>query len=150
MKPFVIAALTLGVCLTPSFAQGDARPRPEAFQQKMQDRMDKALNLTDAQKASVKDIRAKHKAALETKRKASEDAMKAFREGLRSPDTKVEDLKTLHRTQADANLDLLLEHRAMRGEIRAILTPEQREKAARLEGRMEGRMMGHRGGFGGR
>jgi len=149
MKPIVCTALALGLAMVPGFAQDHAGPRPrrEDSQHHFQDRMDRALNLTDAQKASVKEIRAKHKDALETRRKAAGDAREAFTEALRKPDTSVDELKKLHGAMASANLDLLLDHRQMRQEIRALLTPEQREKAAKLEGRMEGMRMGHRGGF---
>jgi Spy/CpxP family protein refolding chaperone len=43
---------------------------------------------------------------------------------------------------ADAQFEAMLERRAMRNEVRAVLTPEQREQAARMEGRMQGRMQG--------
>lgn len=149
MKPLVVSVFALGICLLPAQAQDASAPRPrkEDRQPRMQEHLERALHLTDAQKTTVGEIRGKHKAALETKRAAAQSAHKAFSEAMRNPDAKPEDLKTLHRAQADASLDLLLEHRAQRQEIRAILTPEQREKAARIEGRMEGRMMGHGGGF---
>ena len=151
MKTIATAVLALGLALTPGFSQGTPearpRPRPEEFKQKMTDRFFKELALTPDQKTKADAIMAAHKGPMETKRGAAEGARKAFMEALKKPDTKVEDLKALHRASADANLDLLLEHRSQRQEIRALLTPEQREKAARLEGRMEGRMKGHRGGF---
>lgn len=151
MKPFTLAALALGIGMLPLFSQGapafQPRPRPEDAQNKRHEHMDKALALTDAQKASVEGIRAKHKEAMEAKRHAAQDSRKAFAEAIRKPETKVEDIKTLHRAMADANLEMLLEGRSMRQEIRAVLTPEQREKAAFLMGRQEGMMHGHRGGF---
>jgi Spy/CpxP family protein refolding chaperone len=155
MKPLVLAALALGICAAPAQAQDAHRPRPrmEDMQQRIQDRVAVALNLTDAQKGSFAEIRAKHKAALDSRRAAAQAAHKAFAEAMKSPDAKPEDLRNLHRAQADAAFELLLEHRAQRIEFRAILTPEQREKAAKLEGRMEGRMEGmrrmHRGGMAG-
>ena len=48
-------------------------------------------------------------------------------------------------TLADLAFDLRLERRAMKQEIRAILSPEQREESARMEGRMEGMRRSHRG-----
>ena len=147
MKLIAPALLILGLCALPGYSQ-DApkeRPRKGEFEEKMQAHMAKALNLTEAQKTAMKDIRAKHKAALEAKRAAAETARKAFMEAVKKPETPADALKPLHRTQADANLDLLLEHRAMRIEMAALLTPEQKLKAARLEGRMEGMMAGRRG-----
>jgi Spy/CpxP family protein refolding chaperone len=149
MKTLSLAALALGMCLAPAQAQDAPAPRPRMGDRlpKVEERFDRALRLTDAQKASVKEIRARHKAAIDAKRATAETSRKAFEESIRNPEAKSEDLKALHRTQADANLDLLLEHRAQRLEIRAILTPEQREKAARLLGRMEGLRMRHPGGM---
>jgi len=150
MKPLAIAALALGVTMLTAFAQPapEVLARPEAQRQKGQDRLDRALNLTDAQKTSVKEIRAKHREGAEARQKAAQDARKAFRDAFLKPETKVEDLKALHQAAADAQLAQLLDQRAQRQEIRAILTPEQREKAAFLMGRAEG--MGRWGGFRGR
>jgi len=148
MKPLAFAALALGVTMLPGFAQEARNPRtrPGDVQERMLNHLDRALNLTDAQKASAKEIRAKHKDGMEAKRKAAQDARTAFTEGLGRTETSADDLRKLHRAMADAQFELLLDHRQMRQEFHAILTPEQREKAARLEGRMEGLRMGHRGG----
>ncbi|BDU72514.1 Spy/CpxP family protein refolding chaperone [Mesoterricola silvestris] len=148
MRTLASAALALGIGLTPVLAQDAPPPRPRMGDRlpDREARFDRALNLTEAQKTSVKEIRGKHKAAIESRRAAAETAHKAFADAMKNPDAKAEDLKALHRAQADANLDLLLEHRAQRMEIRAILTPEQREKAARLMGRLEGMRMRHPGG----
>ena len=154
MKMFAPAALALGICMAGS-AQAPApapapapRPRMEEGRPRMMEHMARALHLTEAQKASIKDIHAKHQAALEGKRKAAGDTRRAFGEAVRKADTPAADLKKLHAAMADANLDLLLEHRAQRQEVHAVLTPEQREKAARLEGRMEGMRMRREGRHG--
>ena len=105
------------------------------------------LNLTEAQKASLKDIQAKHKDSFAAKKKAAMAARKAFFEAIQKPETAPETLKALHRTLSDLEFDRMLEFRAMRQEMRAVLNPEQREKAARMEGRMEGMRMA-RGGRG--
>ena len=104
------------------------------------------LHLSEAQKTSFQAIHAKHQDSLAGKRKALEAAHAAFKEAEKAPDAKPETLKALHRTLSDAAFELRLEHRAMKQEIRAILTPEQREQSARFEGRMEGMRMSHRGG----
>ncbi len=147
MRTLAPAALALGICLAPALAQDAPAPRPRMGDRmdRMEERFDRVLHLTDAQKESVKEIRARHKPAIEARRAALDTARHAFGEALKNPDAKPEDLKTLHRAQADASLDMLLEHRAQRLEIRAILTPEQREKAAGLLGRMEGMRMRHGG-----
>jgi Spy/CpxP family protein refolding chaperone len=142
MKKLMLTALALGLSLTAALAQEppQGRPgpagKPGAFRQRMEDRMDAALGLTDAQKTSMHQIREKHRTALEAKRKAAMTSRRAFFEALRNADAKVEDLKGLHRAQADADLDLLLENRAQSAEVRALLTPDQRERFGRMEGRM--------------
>ena len=139
--PFTALALTLGLGLQPAAAQGcpcpgpDRGPRAEA----MESRMAAALRLTDAQKASIKELRAKRKPGLEAKHKALKAAWTAFKEAEGKPETRPEELKALHRTASDLSFDLKLERRAMRKEIGALLTPEQREKAAYMLGRMEAR-----------
>ena len=147
MKMFAPAALALGICLagsaqTPAPAPPPApRPRMEDGHKRMMEHMAKVLHLTDAQKATIKDIHAKHQAALESKRRTADDTRRAFGEAMRNHDTPAADLKKLHAAMADADIDLVLEHRAQRQEVHAVLTPEQREKAARMEGRMEGMRM---------
>jgi len=105
----------------------------------MEGRMAAALHLTEAQRTAVKELRAKRQAGLEAKEKALKAAWTAFREAERKPETKPEELKALHRTASDLAFDLKLEHKALRKEVGALLTPEQREKAAYLLGRMEAR-----------
>ena len=105
------------------------------------------LKLSEAQKASLQAIRAKHEESLAAKRKAAQAAHAAFAQAEQKPETRPETLKSLHRTLADQSFEARLEHRAMKEEIRAILTPEQREQSARMEGRREGLWMAHRGGM---
>ncbi len=152
MKTLILATLVAGFSFAPGFAQDAPAPGPRGqdFHPRMMARIERSLNLTDAQKAAFADIRAKHTPQAEAKRKAAQDARKAFQDAMAKEDTPAADLRKLHQTMADANLDVLLEHRAARQEFHAILTPEQREKAARMEGRFEGMMMGRRGGHPGR
>lgn len=144
MKKLMITALAFGLSLTAASAQEPAQGRPGpagklgAFRERMEAHMDAALGLTDAQKTAMHQIREKHRPALEAKRKAAMASRHAFLEALRNVDAKVEDLKSLHQAQADADLDLLLENRTQSAEMRALLTPDQRERFGRMEGRMEG------------
>ena len=133
--------LTLGMGFLPAATQ-DAPPPANAPQHQ---EMGPALHLSEAQKTSFQAIRAKHEPSLAARRKALEAAHAAFKEAEKAPDTKPETLKALHRTLADLAFDLRLERRAMKQEIRAILSPEQREESARMEGRMEGMRRSHRG-----
>ena len=103
------------------------------------------LKLTDAQKASLKAIRTKHQDTMIAKRKAGIEARRAFFEASKKPETSPETLKALHRTMSDLEFDRRLEHRAVRQEMHALLTPDQREKVARMEGFKQGMRMA-RGG----
>lgn len=120
-------------------------PGQEKSHDWLQGRMAAQLQLTEAQKASLKAITDKHKASLASKRKAVMDARRAFFTALQNNDSSADALKTLHRTLSDLTFERMMEGRAMRQEIRAVLTPEQREKAARMEGRMEGMRMARSG-----
>jgi len=146
----IIHSITLlGLALAlPALAQTPTAPPPPAPQPMqgpehhrgdMMERMAQKLKLTDAQKASCKDIVAKHRPALETKGKAAKEARRAFMEAVQNPESTPDTLKTLNRAAADARIEAMLEGRAMRQELRAVLTPEQREKAAYLMGRRAGR-----------
>ena len=147
-------ALLLGAALTPGRAQEAAAPQtaapqvaaqPGACRDWTQGRMAARLKLSDAQKASLKEITAKHQPALAARSKAVREARQAFHEALRNPETGAEALKPLYRTLSDLQLEQMLEARALRLEIRAVLTPEQREQSARMEGRMEGLRLGQGG-----
>jgi Spy/CpxP family protein refolding chaperone len=126
---------------------------PPAMQERMQHRMERAaefLKLTDAQKASIKAIHEKNQDGAKTRREAAQAAGKAFREAAQDPKVSTDQLRRLHQAAADARFDALSTHRAMMLEIRNLLTPEQREKAATLRGmgleRRRERMMRMRGG----
>jgi len=137
--PLTVMALTFGLGFLPATGHECPCPDPGPRAEKLDDRFATALHLTEAQKASIKELRARHKDGLEARRKAMETAWTAFREAERKPETKPEELKALHRTASDLAFDLKLEHKALRKEVGALLTPEQREKAAYLLGRMEAR-----------
>ena len=110
--------------------------------------MSKRLKLTEAQKKSLKEIRAKQAEALKAKFTAAQEAQKAFHEALAKPETTNDQLRILHQKATDAQFEILLAHRETRNAIRALLTPEQREQWARFEGFEMGRRMGHGPEFG--
>lgn len=154
-------ALVLGLGFLPASAQATPeapaakdvhrpnRPGPMGRGEgmaKLEERFAIAVHLTDAQKASIKEIRSKHQATLEPRMKAAQEARKAFAEAARKPETSLADLKALHQAAADKTFDLRMDHRAQRLEIRALLSPEQREQAAKFEGRLEGMAMSRNGG----
>lgn len=127
-------------------------PAPEVRLQKRLDRMAEFLKLTEAQKASIKALHEKQQAGAQGRREAVQSAAKAFRDAAQDPKIGTDQLRRLHQAAADARFEALAAHRAMQMDIRALLTPEQREKAAVLRGmglerRREDRMM-MRGGRG--
>ncbi len=147
-------ALALGALAAPVRGQGAPAPgtpppAPGAVMDggraQRLDRLAHRLKLTDAQKASCQAIFAKHKDKLKAERQALRDAHKAYREALEQPDANVDNLRNLNRTLADRKFDLQMEGRAQRQELRAVLTPEQREKAAFMMGRMAGMREGGHG-----
>jgi Spy/CpxP family protein refolding chaperone len=127
-------------------AAGQGGPRDR------QERLAAILRLSPEQKTALKGIREQHRAGLEAKGAAARDGARAFREALRG-ETEPAKLKALHAAMADAEFEVMLARRAERKEIKALLTPEQRERAAFLEGMREGRDGGRgfgRRGMGGR
>ena len=133
-------ALALGTGSLPAMAQ--AAPAPQmASHDWTEGRMAERLKLTDAQKASIREITTKHQAALAAKGKAARDARQAFFEALDRPESSADGLKALHRSMTDLGFEQLMEARTLRLETRAVLTPDQRELAARMEGRKEGMRM---------
>ena len=137
-----ILSLALALPALAQTAPAPAAPAAPAMKDGMHDqmmaRMADRLKLTEAQRASCKDIIAKHRPALMAKHKAAKEARRAFFQALQDSAATPDSLKTLNRAAADARLDALLEGRALRQELRAVLTPEQREKAAYLIGRHAG------------
>jgi Spy/CpxP family protein refolding chaperone len=131
--------LALALVAIPTLAQpAPAQPGQAPHERQREDRFARQLNLTEAQQASIKAIRAKHADSMEARHKAMETARTAYHEARQKPETKPEELKALHRTVSDLAFDMQMEHQAMRKEIGAQLTPEQREKAAYFMGRMAG------------
>jgi len=114
----------------------------------LEGRMAAQLKLTDAQKAKMGTIKAQHAVALNAKRQAMQEAHKAFQQAALNPGTSLDQLKKLHQTVADSQFELMLEHRAMRLEMRALLTPEQQAEADKLCKEMPARGQGGRGGRG--
>jgi len=143
-----ILALTLALGL-PAQAQGTPEAMHGKRAEQMEARVAKHLQLTEEQRSAIKALRAKRMPELQARRKAMEAAREAFRTAEAKPESKPEDLKALHRTFSDLAFDLKMDHRALRKDIGALLTPEQRVKAAYLLGRMEGRREGRHGHEGG-
>lgn len=94
------------------------------------------LGLDQGQKDKLKAIRDKHRPALLAKREAARDSRRALAEALRDQKTPQADLKRLFDQAAERRFELMMEMRSLRAEVREVLTPEQRERAAEWHGRM--------------
>jgi Spy/CpxP family protein refolding chaperone len=130
-------------------------PAPPSLQERAHRRLERAsefLKLSEAQRASIKAIHEKNRDAAKARRESAQAAAKAFHEAARDPKVTTDQLRRLHQAMADARFEAFSAHRAMRLEVRNLLTPEQREQAATLRGmalerRREG-LMRLRGGRG--
>lgn len=91
------------------------------------------LKLTDAQRAQIKAIHERHQGAVKVK----QGEARAARETLRKAAARLEaggaELKPMHQAAADRQFEVMMERRALRREVRAVFTPEQRAEADRLQ-----------------
>ena len=137
--------LLLGTLSLTAQAPPPPPPAPQAGPQegwghgRQAERLGRFLKLTDAQKASIKAIRDRHKAELTQDRTTEQSARVALRTAMKDGAATPAQLRPLFDKAAAARFDLLMAQRATHQEVLAVLSPEQREKAAELRGRMEGR-----------
>ncbi len=131
-------ALILALGVLPLAAQ---RPRPEPRPAQGPDviRLMGRLGLDEAQQKQVKALVEKARAEAPAQRQALQEARKAFGEAAKNPGTDPAQLHQLHQTLSERQFEVQLHQRSLRQEIQKLLTPEQREKAARALGRLEGR-----------
>ena len=127
--PLLLALLAL-----PLTAQTTAGRGPRA------ERIALSLHLTGPQKASIQDIRAKHRPDLALRREAVQRAQTGLRTALRDTATPEAQLHALCDKAASARFELMLARRSVRQDIQAILTPEQRILAAELRGAAQERL----------
>jgi Spy/CpxP family protein refolding chaperone len=107
-----------------------------------------ALGLSPEQQAKMKSIHEKHAAALKADREALRTQAQAFKATLKDAKADPAQLRQAFDQASGARFQMLLEARAMRQEMRAVLTPEQQAKAdamkaafhARRQARMERRI----------
>jgi Spy/CpxP family protein refolding chaperone len=102
----------------------------------------RGLDLTDAQKAQVKEIMEASKAKVQPLR----ESMKANRQKLQAAteNGKFDEaaVQALANENASLSAQLLVERSRVKSQIFNILTPEQREKAAQLKSQMKERFKG--------
>ncbi|HJW08899.1 MAG TPA: Spy/CpxP family protein refolding chaperone [Holophagaceae bacterium] len=126
-------------------AAGSLAAQPGQPQGPRAERLVRALNLTEAQKTAIQGIRDKHQPEMAQRRAAARQAQEALRAALRDAAISEAQLRALHDKASAARFDMMLARRSVHQEVQAVLTPEQREKAAELRGMARERMRGHRG-----
>jgi len=134
MKSMLWSTLFLVLTTLPLSAQvepGSGRPAQ---------RIARALNLTEAQKTSIHAIREKHRPELVVRRDAVKQAQVALRSALQDAATPEARLRALYDKAAAARFEVMLARRSVHQEVQAVLTPEQRTKAAELRGIAQERM----------
>jgi Spy/CpxP family protein refolding chaperone len=139
MNPMFRSTLFLALLALPLSAQ----PGPDSWRQADHGRQ--ALHLTEAQQASIRAIREKHRSDLTLKRDAVLHARIDLRTALKDPATPEARLRALYEKASGARFDLILAQRATRLEAQAVLSPEQRAMAAELGPRAHARMQGRKG-----
>ncbi|MBI3132254.1 MAG: Spy/CpxP family protein refolding chaperone [Acidobacteria bacterium] len=96
------------------------------------ERFARALQLTADQQNQIRALRASHRDAIAPLRASARAARAALAQALQDPATAEATLRDLHQKASEAHFQLLLAGRANRVQVRALLTPEQREKASVL------------------
>lgn len=128
----VVAALPLA---SQGFRQGRGRGMGPGFGPAFA-----CLNLTDAQKASLKALHEKYRPTLEADRTAAFEAQKALRAAASNPATSDADLKALFDKASAARFAMMQQHRALFQESQAVLTPDQKAQFEKLRAERQQRM----------
>jgi Spy/CpxP family protein refolding chaperone len=126
MKTLFRSTLILALMALPLAAQ----PGPDNSHQA--ERIGRRLQLTEAQKASILAIRDKHRSDLVQRGDAVQHARIDLRSALQDSSTPEPRLRALYDKASTARFDMILARRSLRMEVQAILTPEQRAKAAEM------------------
>jgi Spy/CpxP family protein refolding chaperone len=91
------------------------------------------LKLSADQKAQIKDIHQKQQATQKANQKAAMEAREAFRTAAQDPLSTPDQLRKLHQVAADRQFEQVMAQRTVRLQTRAVLTPEQRAEADRMQ-----------------
>jgi Spy/CpxP family protein refolding chaperone len=99
-----------------------------------------ALNLTDAQKQQVGDIREKHRANLQAAGQQLRQAFTAQRAAMQATPADEGQVRSTTVAVATAQAAIAVERAQIRNEVFSILTPEQQDKVKQLQADREARM----------
>ena len=141
---------TLSFLLAASLPLLAQAPPPPPDGRPMAHHLAQALDLSPEQQTKMKAIREKHASALKADHEAARTQGEAFRAAMEDPKASEAQLRQAFDQMNAARFQTLLEGRAMRQEMRAVLTPEQQAKAdamragfrERAKARMEHRLQG--------
>ena len=126
MKTMFRSTLIMALMALPLAAQ----PGPDSSHHA--ERIGQRLQLTEAQKANILAIRDKHRSDLVQRRDAVKHARIDLQSALQDPGTPEPRLRALYDKASAARFDMILARRSVRLEVQAVLTPEQRAKAAEM------------------
>jgi periplasmic protein CpxP/Spy len=149
MKRFKLltAILAVTLCAATAFSQGPAAFGPGmghgGFGAKMLGFYADYLDLTDAQQAQVKDILTKEKPTvlpLVQQLAQAHQQMSQFEQAGSFDEAKV---RALAAQQSQTMTELVVQKARIKSELMAVLTPEQKDKMAKLEARHAARMEKH-------
>jgi len=101
------------------------------------------LALTEAQRQSFHTILASHRAANMARHQALETRERALGEAVAEPATTESQLRVLHEAVSEARFALLLEDRAVRLELQALLSPAQQAQAREQRQKLQKAMDTH-------
>jgi len=133
MTPLIRSFTVLALTALPILAQPAPNPGPR------EGRIARAMNLTEAQQTSIQAIREKHRPDMVARRDSVRQAQAALRAALQDPATPEVQLRALHDKASAVRFEMMLARRSLHQEVQAVLTPEQRAKAAELSGAAQAR-----------
>ena len=143
----LVVILAVALCATLAFTQSVVKARQGMGHGEFGTRMlgfyADYLDLTDAQQAQVKDILAKEKPSvlpLVQQLVQAHQQMSQFEQAGSFDEAKV---RALASQQSQTMTELLVQKVRIKSELMAILTPEQKDKMAKLEARRTARIQKH-------
>lgn len=129
--------LAILLAALPLLSQAPAAPAPgpSAADHPRTQRLAEALGLSPEQQAKLEAIRAQHTAALKADREALQAEGRQLHGAMQDPAASETQLRQAFDRMNEARFKALMDRRALRQEMRAVLTPDQQAKADALKAR---------------
>jgi protein CpxP len=134
------AALLVTSLAAGALAQGGRGPRGEGHRGFGMGRGFAGLNLTDAQREQIRDIRQRHEAEMKEARAKVDTARAGHRQAVEAIPVDEGRIRATSQALAEAQADMAVLRARVHSEIFALLTPEQQAKAKELRAQRENRM----------